>query len=226
MSKVPSSIHPLINMNYFHPTRSEPFFVILFRAVLALRKVCKMIRKKINLRYLKNTSNGKKMSILKYEVINTTKLIDDAKKGRDVIKFMPSTSQINVIEKVINNIKNFKNTNEGKKVAHQREQASSLAAQRLQLKLKLKRNTYRAVEKHLDTYQLKERMGMLIMMITMMVMGLLLMILTIISFLSITFILSLTYLSYYYHRHIYHYLHHLHYYLLYKVKVHQIQLNG
>ena len=215
MSKVPSSIHPLINMNYFHPTRSEPFFVILFRAVLALRKVCKMIRKKINLRYLKNTSNGKKMSILKYEVINTTKLIDDAKKGRDVIKFMPSTSQINVIEKVINNIKNFKNTNEGKKVAHQREQASSLAAQRLQLKLKLKRNTYRAVEKHLDTYQLKERMGMLIMMITMMVMGLLLMILTIISFLSIpiTLILSFTYLSYYYyHRHIYHYLHHLNYY--------------
>lgn len=146
-------------MNYFHPTRSEPFFVIIFRAVLALRKICKMIRKKINLKYLKKTSDGKKMSILKYEISNTTKIIDDAKKGRDVIKFIPSTSEINVIEKVINNIKDFKNTNEGKKVAYNKEQ-SSLAAQRLQLKLKSKRNTYRAVEKHLDTYQLKERTGM------------------------------------------------------------------
>ena len=157
-----SSIHPLINMNYFHPSRSEPFFVILFRAVLALRKVCKIIRKRINIKYLKNTSNGKKMSILRYEINNTTKIIDEAKRGRDVIKCVPSTRQINVIEKVINNMKDFKNTNGGNKIAYKKEQHSSslsLADHRLQLKLKLKRNTYRAVEKHLDTYQLKEKTG-------------------------------------------------------------------
>jgi hypothetical protein len=162
MSKeLPSSsspIHPLINMNYFHPSRSEPFFVILFRAVLALRKICKIIRKRINIKYLKNTSNGKKMSILRYEINNTTKIIDEAKRGRDVIKCVPSTRQINVIEKVINNMKDFKNTNGGKKIAYKKEQ-SSLTDHRLQLKLKLKRNTYRAVEKHLDTYQLKEKTG-------------------------------------------------------------------
>lgn len=129
-------------LSYFSIKRTEPFLITFFRAIFAFKRVCRAIRKKLNTRYIKRAAHGTKRSALNFEISNSNKAIYEAMYGKDVIKYIPSTSNCEKIQPIVSMFQ---------ELALQQDASSK--------KLVTKRNVFRAVEKHLDGYHLKERTG-------------------------------------------------------------------
>lgn len=84
---------PERNPKYFHPARTQPFLITFFQAVVAFKKVCKMMR----LRLGKNRQSNyhKRPGAFRRELVRSAQLIKNAKKGEPVINLHQAWNQIN-----------------------------------------------------------------------------------------------------------------------------------
>ncbi len=122
------------NPKYFHPTRTQPFLITFFQAILAFKKVCKMMRLRIGKR--RQFSNYRHATPFQVELERSHQLISAVKKGQSVIRVEP-----------MNNVKTI-DLNETSDNFYRKQSLQRTKSERL----------FREVNKQLESYVIRERL--------------------------------------------------------------------
>lgn len=119
-------------MNYFNAKRTQPFIITLFMAIMAFKRVCKMMKKRLAMIHKKGHSH--QMTPFRIQLKKSNISVRDALRGRNVI--LPS-----YVQSEIDAEKNPKtDSTQNVKVIH-------------------KISTRKKVSAYLDDYQIKLRLG-------------------------------------------------------------------
>jgi hypothetical protein len=122
------------SLNYFNPKRTQPFIITLFMAIMAFKKVCKMMKKRLALIHKKGHSH--QMTAFRAQLKKSNECVRDALRGRDVIQPAYIQSEMDLER---NPLHKLALTQEVKKIR--------------------KITTKKKVSAYLDDYQIKLRLG-------------------------------------------------------------------
>lgn len=125
-----------MSLNFFNPKRTQPFIITLFMAIMAFKRVCKMMRKRLAVLHKKTHSH--QLSAFRYQLKKSHMAVVQAMRGKDVI--LPSYVQTMMEE-------------EHSPHAKTHEVPVS------DVKTPRKISTQKKVSRYLDDYQVKLRLG-------------------------------------------------------------------
>ena len=127
-----------MSLNFFNPKRTQPFIITLFMAIMAFKRVCKMMRKR--LKVLRKGCHSHQLSEFRRQLKKSHLDVVEAARGRNVItSTIIQTQSIRLLDsKAISHIP-IVTTNE--------------------LKIPRKVSTHKKVSRYLDDYQVKLRLG-------------------------------------------------------------------
>lgn len=125
------------NQIFFHPKRTQPFIITFFQAVMAFKKICKIMKRRTN--YMKIAAKSRKESSLKVEVRRSTSQLIAASQGREVLNIWPSERNPNTL-------------------SPSKSKVNIIEHEGSSFRNKTK-NIRRLVSKHLESFQAKQRLG-------------------------------------------------------------------
>ena len=73
------------NLMYFHPARTQPFIITFFQAVLAFKRICKVMKKRTG--FMKSSGNNRRRSNFRREMKRSQLSIIEASRGKPVLKY-------------------------------------------------------------------------------------------------------------------------------------------
>lgn len=121
-------------LDYFNPKRTQPFIITLFMAIMAFKRVCKLMRMRMLL--VKKRTHSHQLSLMQRQLKRSNRDVIEAARGRDVIQ---STFIQNQIHAERNPQPTHTMSNEPKPIR--------------------KISTQKKVRRYLDDYAVKYRLG-------------------------------------------------------------------
>lgn len=125
-----------MSLNFFNPKRTQPFIITLFMAIMAFKRVCKMMRKRLAVLHKKTHSH--QLTAFRYQLKKSHMAVVQAMRGKDVI--LPSYVQ---------------------SIMEEEHSPHSKSHEVLvpDVKAPRKISTQKKVSRYLDDYQVKLRLG-------------------------------------------------------------------
>jgi hypothetical protein len=81
------------SLNLFNPNRTQPFIITLFMAIMAFKRVCKLMRKRLQV--MKKRTHSHQLSLFRRQLKKSNNDVVEAARGRDVIEPTFIQNQIN-----------------------------------------------------------------------------------------------------------------------------------
>ncbi len=73
-----------MSLKFFNPKRTQPFIITFFMAVMAFKRYCKLMRKRLLV--LKKGTHSHQLSLFRRQVNRSNNDVYEASRGRDVIR--------------------------------------------------------------------------------------------------------------------------------------------